>query len=60
MEHLTILNFSTGEVHIYPIAEDTEIHVSDSELLKQLGFRESDCQWMFSGGEITLDNRIIK
>lgn len=39
---MAILDFSTGEVFIYPITER-----EDSEhFFKRKGFRESDIQWM--------------
>ena len=41
MEKLAIMNYITQEVHIFEVDTDHEIELSD------LGFRESDCHWMF-------------
>ena len=57
MEYLTILDFSTGEVDIYPIEYDDEPDMD--ELLDRLGHNANDCQWMFSSGKITLHSDVL-
>ena len=58
MEYLTILDFNTGEVHIYPVQFEQEPDMD--ELLESLGHRANDCQWMFSNGNIKIHNDILK
>ena len=58
MEKLTILDFTTGDVDIYPIEYDYEPDMD--ELLGSLGHRANDCQWMFSTGNITFHNETLK
>ena len=58
MEHLTILDFATGEVDIYPIEYDNEPDMD--ELLEKLGHNSNDCQWMFSTGSITFHKEVLK
>ena len=55
MEKLIILDFSTGEVDIYPIEYDYEPCMED--LLEELGHNANDCQWMFTQGNITIHNK---
>jgi hypothetical protein len=42
MKQIVILDFSTGEAHIYPCSDEME----DTDLLTEKGFKEQDCQWM--------------
>ena len=42
MEKIAILDYTTGEVCIYPISENEET----SEFLEKKNFRESDIAWM--------------
>lgn len=58
METLTILDFCTGEVDIYPVEYENEPDMD--ELLDSLGHNANDCQWMFSGGNITIHNEVLK
>lgn len=58
MEHLTILDFSTGEVDIYPIECKQEPCMED--LLEELGHNANDCQWMFGTGNIIFHKEILK
>ena len=58
MERLTILDFTTGDVDIYPIEYDYEPDMD--ELLEELGHNANNCQWMFSQGDITIHNEILK
>lgn len=58
MEHLTILDFNTGDVDIYPIEYDYEPDMDD--LLESLGHRANDCQWMFGTGSITFHKEVLK
>ncbi len=58
MERLTILDFNTGEVDIYPVEYDEEPDME--ELLDSLGHNANDCQWMFSDGNITIHNEVLK
>ena len=57
MEHLTILDFTTGEVDIYPVEYDNEPDMD--ELLDSLGHNANDCQWMFGTGNITFHNEVL-
>ena len=58
MEHLTILDFATGEVDIYPVEYEQEPDMD--ELIEELGHRANDCQWMFGTGNITFHNETLK
>ena len=57
MEILTILDFSTGEVDIYPTDYNNEPDMD--ELLDSLGHNANDCQWMFSEGNITFHKEVL-
>ena len=56
MEHLTILDFATGDVDIYPIEY---VAPNMDELLKKLG-HSANCLWMFSTGNITFHKEVLK
>lgn len=58
MERLTILDFATGEVDIYPVECDTEPDME--ELLEEFGHNADDCQWMFGSGNITFYKEVLK
>ena len=58
MEKLVILDFTTGEVDIYPIEYEYEPDVD--ELLDSLGHNANDCQRMFVQGIITFHKEILK
>lgn len=58
MEHLTILDFNTGDVDIYPIEYEYEPDMD--ELLEELGHNVNDCQWMFGTGNITFHKEVLK
>lgn len=58
MEYLTILDFTTGEVHIYPVQFEQEPDMD--ELLDILGHRANDCQWMFSSNNIVVHNEVLE
>lgn len=58
MEKLIILDFTTGEVDIYNTQFEDEYNADD--ILKELGHRPSDCQWMFSCGNITFHKEVLK
>jgi hypothetical protein len=57
MEHLTVLDFATGEVNIYPVEYEQEPDMD--ELLEELGHRANDCQWMFGTGNITFHKEVL-
>ena len=57
MERLIILDFSTGEVDIYPCEYDQEPDMD--ELLDSLGHDANDCQWMFSDNNITFHKEVL-
>lgn len=57
MERLIILDYSTGEVDIYPVEYTQEPDMA--ELLESLGHREKDCNWMFADNTITFHNEIL-
>lgn len=58
MEKLIILDFSTGDVDIYPVEYEQEPDMD--ELLEKLGHRANDCQWMFFQGNITFHKEVLK
>lgn len=58
MEKLIILDFSTGDVDIYPIEYEYEPCMED--LLEELGHNPNECQWMFSQGEIKFHKKVLK
>ena len=58
MEHLTILDFATGDVDIYPI--ECKYEPDMDELLDRLGHKTNDCQWMFGVGNITFHKEVLK
>lgn len=58
MEKLIILDFTTGEVDIYPVEYEQEPDMD--ELLEKLGHRANDCQWMFSQGNIFSHKEVLK
>ena len=57
MEHLTILDFTTGDVDIYPIEYKCEPDMY--ELLEELGHNTNNCQWMFGTGNITFHTEVL-
>jgi len=57
MEYLTILDFNTGDVNIYPCEYEQEPDID--ELLDSLGYRANDCQWMFGTGNITFHKEVL-
>jgi hypothetical protein len=58
MKKLIILDFSTGDVDIYPIEYEHEPDMD--ELLDSLRHNANDCQWMFSKGNITFHKEVLK
>lgn len=58
MDRLIILDFCTGDVDIYPVEYEQEPDMD--ELLKKLGHRANDCQWMFSQGNIFSHKEVLK
>ena len=58
MEHLVILDFSTGDVDIYPVEYNEKPDMD--ELLDELGHNANDCQWMFSEGDIKFHKEVLK
>jgi hypothetical protein len=58
MKKLIILDFSTGEVDIYPVEYDNEPDMD--ELLDSLRHNANDCQWMISDGQITFHKEVLK
>jgi hypothetical protein len=57
-EKLIILDYSTGEVDIYPTEYANEPDMDT--LLDELGHNANDCNWMFSRGKITFHNEVLK
>ena len=56
MEKLIILDFTTGEVDIYPVA-----YIDDAEsIIEKLGHSVDNCQWMISDGQITFHKEVLK
>jgi hypothetical protein len=58
MEHLTILDFTTGDVDIYLTEYENEPDMD--ELLDELGHSANNCQWMFGTGDITFHKEVLK
>jgi hypothetical protein len=58
MEHLTILDFTTGDVDIYLTEYENEPDMD--ELLDELGHSANNCQWMFGTGNITFHKEVLK
>ena len=58
MEHLTILDFTTGDVDIYLTEYKNEPDMD--ELLDELGHSANICQWMFGTGNITFHREVLK
>jgi hypothetical protein len=58
MEHLIILDFSTGNVDIHPV-EYSE-NPDWEEIIESLGHDAGDCQWMTSEGNITFHKEVLK
>lgn len=52
IEKIAILDFSTGEVYVYPISEREEA----SDFFKRKGFRESDVSWMRGNLKIHIED----
>ena len=46
MAAITILDFTTGEVHIHPFPSTSD--KSAEEFVEHLGYKTSDCQYMTS------------
>lgn len=57
-EYLVILDFAIGSVDIYPCEYEQEPCIED--LLEELGHNANDCNWMFTAGNITLHQEILK
>lgn len=51
-EKIAILDFSTGEVFVFPISEREE----SEHFFKRKGFREPDIQWMRGNIKIHIEN----
>ena len=58
MERLVILDFTTGDVDIYPVEYESEPDMD--ELLDSLGHNANDCQWMFTTGDIIFHKETLK
>ncbi len=57
MEHLTILDFTTGDVDIYLTEYENEPDMD--KLLEGLGYSANNCQWMFGTGNITFHKEVL-
>lgn len=54
MDDLVVLDYNTGEVHIYKVQEDKEI---DSIYLNSLGHNPDDCHYMVGQSINIIDHR---
>ena len=59
MDKLVILDYSTGEVDIYPTDFNFEPDEMD-ECLSKLGHKTTNCEWMFAHGNITFHKEVLK
>ena len=57
-EKLVVLDFTTNEVHIYPIAADYEPEATN--LLESLGHNINNCEWMFTTGNIIYHDNMLQ
>lgn len=53
-EKIAILDFSTGEVFVFPISEKEETE----HFFKRKGFREPDIQWMRGNIKIYIEDEV--
>jgi hypothetical protein len=53
-EKIVILDFSTGEVFVYPISKEEDTN----DFFSRKGFRESDIQWMRGDIKINIEDEI--
>ena len=60
MEKLVILDYSTGEVDIYPMCYAPNPGTSVEELLASIGHDANNCEWMFTVGNITFHKEVLK
>ena len=44
MQELVIMNYSDSSIHFYQVSSDKTI---DEDFIKGLGFKPSNCSWMF-------------
>ena len=51
-EGIAILDFSTGEVFVFPISEREE----SEHFFKRKGFKESEIQWMRGNIRVIIEN----
>lgn len=51
MKKLIILDYSSGEVHIYFVNNELTI---DEEYIENLGFHTDECEWMFGNLSIEI------
>lgn len=58
MEHLTILDFATGDVDVY--LTEYNIDPDPEETISNLGHNPDNCQWMLSDGNITFHKEVLK
>lgn len=54
---LTIMDYSTGEVHSFSV--DLDYKECTEEFIEQLGFNLDDCYYMYHEGEISVNGEII-
>ena len=63
MEKLIILDFTTGEVDIYNTQFENGLddECGDIEIiLKELGHKPGNCQWMITDGQITFHKEVLR
>lgn len=58
MKKLIILDFTTGDVDIYPV--EYSIDPEPEETLHSLSHNPDNCQWMISDGQITFHKEVLK
>jgi len=58
MEKLIILDYTTGETHIYTV--DMSVEPCMEDLLSKLGHKANNCNWMFTSKDIIFHGELLK
>ena len=58
MKKLIILDYVTGETHIYNVYVSEELPIE--EVIERLGFNTNDCHWMCSSKDIIFHGEAVR